>query len=183
MARGQVMLEVEGRGVRELVDLNDFRNDRDAASSVLARLGVPRRAWRGALVCRGGHALPSLREVCPGDVVTVRLGGLRGGGGDGGSTGAEDRRAWLEMFLEKKPDKVDPSEMKRAKWTRCAAEPAPPSPSDPAVVSDSVSSFMPRVLPFPLPLRPPAGVRSRARGSPRLAWPTALAICTTRRPW
>ena len=42
MARGQVMLEVEGRGVRELVDLNDFRNDRDAADGrgerVAARL-------------------------------------------------------------------------------------------------------------------------------------------------
>ena len=117
MARGQVMLEVEGRGVRELVDLNDFRNDRDAASSVLARLGVPRRAWRGALVCRGGHALPSLREVCPGDVVTARLGGSGAAGAMEGPRGPRPQ-AWPEMFLEKKPDKVDPSEMKRAKWTR-----------------------------------------------------------------
>ena len=54
-----------------------------------------------------------------GDVLHVRTAKLCGGGGDGGSTGAEDRRAWLEMFLEKKPDKVDPREVKKAKWTRC----------------------------------------------------------------
>lgn len=31
---------------------------------------------------------------------------LRGGGGDGGSTGAESRSCYLEMYAEKKPDKV-----------------------------------------------------------------------------
>ena len=31
---------------------------------------------------------------------------LRGGGGDGGSTGAESRTCYLEMYLGKKPDKV-----------------------------------------------------------------------------
>ena len=44
---------------------------------------------------------------------------LSGGGGDGGATGAEDRRAWLEMYLSKKSDKVDPLEIKRALWSRC----------------------------------------------------------------
>jgi Rtf2 RING-finger len=34
------------------------------------------------------------------------LGRLRGGGGDGGATGAESRSSYLEMYLEKKPDKV-----------------------------------------------------------------------------
>ncbi len=31
---------------------------------------------------------------------------LRGGGGDGGATGAESRSSYLEMYMEKKPDKV-----------------------------------------------------------------------------
>ena len=31
---------------------------------------------------------------------------LRGGGGDGGATGAESRVSYLEMYASKKPDKV-----------------------------------------------------------------------------
>jgi hypothetical protein len=31
---------------------------------------------------------------------------LRGGGGDGGATGAESRVSYLEMYMSKKPDKV-----------------------------------------------------------------------------
>ena len=31
---------------------------------------------------------------------------LRGGGGDGGATGAESRISYLEMYASKKPDKV-----------------------------------------------------------------------------
>ena len=31
---------------------------------------------------------------------------LRGGGGDGGATGAESRSSYLEMYMQKKPDKV-----------------------------------------------------------------------------
>jgi hypothetical protein len=31
---------------------------------------------------------------------------IRGGGGDGGSTGAESRASYLEMYATKKPDKV-----------------------------------------------------------------------------
>ena len=56
--------------------------------------------------------------VRDGDVVDIDV-GIRGGGGDGGSTGAEDRRAWLDMYLEKKPDAIDPRELKLAQWTRC----------------------------------------------------------------
>lgn len=33
-------------------------------------------------------------------------GRLRGGGGDGGSTGAESRSSYLEMYMEKKADQV-----------------------------------------------------------------------------
>lgn len=35
---------------------------------------------------------------------------LPGGGGDGGATGAESRSCYLEMYLERKPDKVNPAE-------------------------------------------------------------------------
>lgn len=42
-------------------------------------------------------------RTCIDDGAVLRL---RGGGGDGGSTGAESRECYLEMYLEKKPDKV-----------------------------------------------------------------------------
>lgn len=45
---------------------------------------------------------------------------LRGGGGDGGATGAESRDCYLNMYLEKKPDKIDPNEQRLSKWTNCA---------------------------------------------------------------
>lgn len=44
---------------------------------------------------------------------------LLGGGGDGGSTGAESRSCYLEMYLGKKADKVNPEEERLARWTRC----------------------------------------------------------------
>jgi hypothetical protein len=44
---------------------------------------------------------------------------LRGGGGDGGSTGAESRSCYLEMYAERKPDKVNPAEEMLARATRC----------------------------------------------------------------
>lgn len=44
---------------------------------------------------------------------------LRGGGGDGGATGAESRDCYLSMYLDKKPDKVDPNEARIARWSRC----------------------------------------------------------------
>jgi hypothetical protein len=41
------------------------------------------------------------------DGATLSVSGrLLGGGGDGGSTGAESRSCYLEMYAEKKPDKV-----------------------------------------------------------------------------
>ncbi|CAM8979808.1 unnamed protein product [Rhodiola kirilowii] len=43
-----------------------------------------------------------------------------GGGGDGGATGAESRDCYLNMYAEKKPDKVDPNEQRLSKWTTCA---------------------------------------------------------------
>lgn len=44
---------------------------------------------------------------------------LCGGGGDGGSTGAESRSAYLEMYKGKQPDKVNPEEQRLATWTTC----------------------------------------------------------------
>lgn len=44
---------------------------------------------------------------------------LLGGGGDGGSTGAESRSCYLEMYAGRKNDKVNPLEELHAKWTRC----------------------------------------------------------------
>ncbi|KAK7291967.1 hypothetical protein RIF29_07547 [Crotalaria pallida] len=43
-----------------------------------------------------------------------------GGGGDGGATGAESRDCYLNMYAEKKPDKVDPNEQRLSKWLNCA---------------------------------------------------------------
>ncbi|CAN6841356.1 hypothetical protein Bca4012_048662 [Brassica carinata] len=45
---------------------------------------------------------------------------LLGGGGDGGATGAESRDCYLNMYAEKKPDKVDPNEQRLSKWLNCA---------------------------------------------------------------
>lgn len=53
-----------------------------------------------------------------GDFVAVHQ-KLHGGGGDGGSTGAESRSSFLEMYATKKAAKVNPVEAKLAKWTRC----------------------------------------------------------------
>ncbi|KAL5840019.1 hypothetical protein ACOSQ4_012627 [Xanthoceras sorbifolium] len=43
-----------------------------------------------------------------------------GGGGDGGATGAESRDCYLKMYAEKKPDKIDPNEVRLSKWLNCA---------------------------------------------------------------
>ncbi|CAK9168834.1 unnamed protein product [Ilex paraguariensis] len=45
---------------------------------------------------------------------------LPGGGGDGGATGAESRDCYLNMYATKKPDKVDPNEIRLSKWLNCA---------------------------------------------------------------
>ncbi|XP_049359705.1 uncharacterized protein LOC125824377 [Solanum verrucosum] len=45
---------------------------------------------------------------------------LRGGGGDGGATGAESRDCYLKMYAVKKPDKIDPNEIRLSRWLNCA---------------------------------------------------------------
>jgi hypothetical protein len=71
---------------------------------------------------------------------------LRGGGGDGGATGAESRDSYLSMYAEKKPDKVDAGEEKLASFTQCRFF----SFSYPALYSASVPT-LPWVHPPPTP--------------------------------
>lgn len=54
--------------------------------------------------CREDQSLVKAGLV-DGSTVHIHL-CLRGGGGDGGATGAESRASYLEMYMEKKPDKV-----------------------------------------------------------------------------
>ena len=51
------------------------------------------------------HSSLVVAGVTPGATLEL-LPRLCGGGGDGGSTGAESRSCYLEMYLGKKPDKV-----------------------------------------------------------------------------
>ncbi|KAF3335521.1 protein RTF2 [Carex littledalei] len=69
-----------------------------------------------------GRPLPdsTLLSSLPSRSTLLLLLRLRGGGGDGGATGAESRDCYLSMYLSKKPDKVDPNEKRLSKWTTCA---------------------------------------------------------------
>ncbi|KAL6973860.1 hypothetical protein U1Q18_028044 [Sarracenia purpurea var. burkii] len=58
-------------------------------------------------------------RISPFSTLTLRH-RLRGGGGDGGATGAESRDCYLNMYATKKPDKVDPNEQRLSKWLNCA---------------------------------------------------------------
>nr|XP_043634193.1 replication termination factor 2 [Erigeron canadensis] len=71
-----------------------------------------------------GRVLPDSGTVRSSGITnlsTLSLGfRLYGGGGDGGATGAESRDCYLNMYAEKKPDKVDPNEQRLSKWLNCA---------------------------------------------------------------
>lgn len=71
----------------------------------------------GGRQCANEHSLKDL-GMHEGSSLDVQR-RLRGGGGDGGATGAESRVSYLEMYMSKKPDKVDPAERRLAQWTRC----------------------------------------------------------------
>mmetsp|Transcript_4821 Transcript_4821/g.8320 ORF Transcript_4821/g.8320 Transcript_4821/m.8320 type:complete len:323 (+) Transcript_4821:127-1095(+) len=61
---------------------------------------------------------------------------LRGGGGDGGATGAESRSSYLEMYAQKKPDKHDLTEEKLAAAIQCHLTHEPLSEIPEGVVID-----------------------------------------------
>lgn len=63
---------------------------------------------------------------------------LLGGGGDGGSTGAESRSCYLEMYSGRKPDKVNPEEERLARWTTCLLT---GMPLQPPCVCDELGSL------------------------------------------
>ncbi|KAF8732985.1 hypothetical protein HU200_015338 [Digitaria exilis] len=74
------------------------------------------------LTSDGRPFAPSSRVAAlpPSASVQLRLRALRGGGGDGGATGAESRDCYLSMYLAKKPDKADPNEARLSRFTCCA---------------------------------------------------------------
>ncbi|KAL3684524.1 hypothetical protein R1sor_002546 [Riccia sorocarpa] len=92
----------------------------------LKRLGMPHASSSSLdelYLSHGGRILPDglllvNSSVKAGSTLSLGL-RLRGGGGDGGATGAESRDCYLKMYADKKPDKVDPNEAKLAKSTRC----------------------------------------------------------------
>ncbi|CAG9466777.1 unnamed protein product [Pedinophyceae sp. YPF-701] len=68
------------------------------------------------------------RALCPEDALMFDadglanvevVGRLRGGGGDGGTTGAESRSSYLAMYKNKKVGETDKNEERIARWTRC----------------------------------------------------------------
>ncbi|KAL2652702.1 hypothetical protein R1flu_020830 [Riccia fluitans] len=98
----------------------------DQTVAHLKRLGMPHASSSSLdelYLSDGGRVLPDDLKLVDSSVkagATLSLGfKLRGGGGDGGATGAESRDCYLKMYAEKKPDKVDPNEAKLARFTRC----------------------------------------------------------------
>ena len=70
-------------------------------------------------------------------VVSCRLRAL-GGGGDGGSTGAESRSSYLEMYAAAKPDALDPALAAATRATACALS---GEPLRPPLVADALGSL------------------------------------------
>ncbi|XP_062233444.1 uncharacterized protein LOC133930739 [Phragmites australis] len=89
-------------------------------SDLLRSLPLPSSSY---YLTSDGRPLPVSSPVSslpPSASVQLRLRALRGGGGDGGATGAESRDCYLSMYLSKKPDKADPNEARLSRFTCCA---------------------------------------------------------------
>lgn len=69
--------------------------------------------------CRG-HLKAQQAGIGPGSLCQLHL-RLRGGGGDGGATGAESRISYLEMYMGKKVDKASPCYSYRGHATQTPA--------------------------------------------------------------
>ncbi|KAK7329955.1 hypothetical protein VNO77_24138 [Canavalia gladiata] len=90
--------------------------------SDLKRSLFPQHLFSSFYFTLHGKPLPDhtpLPQIAPLSTLTLRY-RLRGGGGDGGATGAESRDCYLNMYADKKPDKVDPNEQRLSKWHNCA---------------------------------------------------------------
>lgn len=93
-------------------------------------VGVPKEGLKGTNGDRTGissvgnrgwiHCEWSRRETNVAHQAMDAVLRLRGGGGDGGSTGTESRETMLKMRAGYKPQKADRKELERARWTRCA---------------------------------------------------------------
>ena len=120
----------------DLDDLNCLDGSQTVTvGDVLASLGIPSNQNQRASSNVGGsfHLLgsrcqrrwrPSATLVdvladAPHESFFAVVPALCGGGADGGSTGNEDRKAFLEMYAGNKPDAVDPKELRLAKYTTC----------------------------------------------------------------
>ena len=69
--------------------------------------------------CGSAHDVLGAATPC------VVLAAQRGGGGDGGTTGAENRTAFMEMYKTKRVGELDRVEERKAQWTSCALSGAP----------------------------------------------------------
>ena len=76
-------------------------------------------------------------SLFPSVSVSCRLRAL-GGGGDGGSTGAESRSSYLEMYASAKPDAIDPALAAATRATACALS---GGPLRPPLVADALGSL------------------------------------------
>jgi hypothetical protein len=83
--------------------------------------------------------MPLLAAGVPPCATLELLPRLLGGGGDGGATGAESRSCYLEMYLGKKPESVDPAEARLARWTTCRLSGMPLAMP---VVADELGNLM-----------------------------------------
>ncbi|KAG2310837.1 hypothetical protein Bca4012_025341 [Brassica carinata] len=99
----------------------------DPSQSVLTLSGLTsllRQSLSDFCVALDGKPLNASTRIQASELPSVSVLALyprfRGGGGDGGATGAESRDCYLNMYAEKKPDKVDPNEQRLSKWLNCA---------------------------------------------------------------
>lgn len=138
-----VYVRIPGAGSVVGMHVDRHMTGHEAFVSCMEQHDIPERAWTHFRLVRGGTMLCSASTleqagVRQGSFLELRL-ALRGGGGDGGSTGAEDRRAWLEMYQDKRRETINPEEARLAQWTTCRISGMPLNP--PCVVDELGSLY------------------------------------------